>query len=127
MTSLFLKERKMNLEQVQAIEYLRTFIKKGDVISTRVDSVAPSGLSRNIAFFCVDENYCSWTEKNKPRVRNISYQVAKALGYTYRPNSTSVHVKGCGMDMCWHSVHQLSYVLFGRDLPVSEALEEQRV
>ena len=64
MTSLFLKERKMNLEQVQAIEYLKTFIKKGDVISTRVDSVAASGLSRNIAFFCVDENYCSWTEKN---------------------------------------------------------------
>ena len=112
-----------------SIEYLKTLLKKGDIVFTRVDSVAPSGLSRNISLYCIQGNFENklWRKSNKPRILNISFHVSKVLGYTFKPKINSVHVKGCGMDMCWHTVYELSYALFKKDLPLNQALQNQNI
>lgn len=44
---------------------------------------------------------------------NVSWRVAKALGWNYSDRYQGVKVGGCGMDMGFHLVYQLSHELFG--------------
>ena len=84
----------------------RTFLERncppGTTVYTDVKHVSKSGMSRDIAVYIIlDGEIC-----------DISGYVARILGYRRRDNG-GVRVGGCGMDMGYHLVMNLSYALHG--------------
>jgi hypothetical protein len=66
--------------------------------------VSSSGMSRDISVFYIKDN----------QILNITYSVAKAMGWKLveRNGSRAIKVGGCGMDMGFHLVYTLSSVLY---------------
>lgn len=98
-------------EQMESIEKLRSMLKPGDSVWTSVNSVSKSGMSRNISLFIPD------TFNGKPEITNITWHVARAVGYPTKNRSgyvqdVGIAVSGCGMDMCFDTVYNLGRVLF---------------
>lgn len=96
---------------------LRLILKPGDTVTTTVTSVSTSGMSRTIMCQIVSPG---WTYKDgglvantdgKPRVINISNEVAEVTGLTLAKNN-DVRIGGCGMDMCFALVYDLGRTLF---------------
>jgi len=78
------------------------------VIYTHVSSVSSSGMSRRIR--C----YIAIIDDGKPEIMDITYYVSQVCGYSM--NDAGMLVKGCGMDMGFAVVYDLSNVLFsGQD------------
>jgi hypothetical protein len=85
--------------------YMLQEITPDTVIYTSIKHVAKSGMSRNIALYCVNEG----------RIKDISYFVANILGRKLAKDN-SVTIGGCGMDMGFALVYDLSATLFdGQD------------
>jgi hypothetical protein len=85
--------------------YILKDIKPDTVIYTMVKHVSSSGMSRDISLYYVSEG----------RICDISYYVAAALG-NQRAKNGAVKISGCGMDMGFSLVYDLSSVLFqGQD------------
>ena len=106
----------MDKERIK--EILKDQFPKGSTAYTFVAKVAPSGMSRHIM---VEGSRI--TEIKKPdgttllsrngEVLNMSWYIAKLLDWTYKDNTRSVFVGGCGMDMGFHLVYTLSSKLYG--------------
>lgn len=88
----------------EAMESLREWIKPGDTIYTQIKSVSRSGMSRVIQLVQIKNNEPRW----------IGYTVAKAIGHSYDSKREGVKIGGCGMDMGFALVYELSHVLFGK-------------
>ena len=95
------KMTKKEAEKRDAIEYLKKSINKGDTLYTIVTHVSKSGMSRNIKVLDIKNEIPSYW----------NCDISKILGYTLKDDGT-LKVKGCGMDMGFHVVYQLSKVLF---------------
>lgn len=101
-------------ERAEAIEKLREIIKPGDTVYTILDHVSASGMSRAIRVLVpvVDS-----APPMKVYFLHPNYSVGKALGlrhWTRNGNAQdALVVGGCGMDMGFHLVHELSHVLYG--------------
>ena len=92
-------------EKQVAIKELKKWIKKGDTAYTCLKTVNRMGDYRNIQVLII----------SKKRILNISYHVAKLLGWTYKDRPNAVGVGGGGMDMGFHLVYSLSRTLFRGD------------
>lgn len=93
----------MSKSDPEAIERLREWLNPGDVVYTNVTHVSRSGMSRHIKVYKF--------ENNEPRY--LTYNVAQALGWRFiRDPREAVKVDGCGMDMGFHLVYELSHTLF---------------
>ena len=93
-------------EEKESIKELKKYIKKGDTVFTSLGKdVSSSGMYRHIKILVI----------NKKRILNISWQVSELLGWTYKDNTNSIGVGGCGMDMGFHLVYHLSSKLFKGD------------
>lgn len=90
-----------NKEAAEACEALKRMLKPGDRIYTILRSVSKSGMSRKIKLVVGDGNN---------NIGDITWYVSQAL--EERMNDGAIVVKGCGMDMGFHIVEQLSRVLF---------------
>ena len=94
-------------QSVVAIEKLREMLKPGDTVYTILKHVSRSGMDRRIS--C-----CIGSSKD---VNNITWLVAQALeepiknraGYV---QNVGISRSGCGKDMGFNLVYNLSYVLF---------------
>ncbi len=84
------------------IYHARRYIKaiKAGRMLCKIESVAPSGMSRVIKF----------EELNKGQVLNF-YQFFMLLGYTRAKNSDGFRVSGCGMDMIFHTNYSIIHRL----------------
>jgi hypothetical protein len=73
-------------------------------IRTVLRHVSSSGMNRDISVFYAKDN----------QILNITYSVAKAIGWPLveRNGSRAIKVGGCGMDMGFHLVYTLSSVLY---------------
>ena len=71
-------------------------------VYTDVKHVTRSGMGRSIAAYVIVDG----------EPINISGLVAKAVGWTLDTDRLAVKVGGCGMDMGFHLVYSLSYVLW---------------
>lgn len=74
-------------------------------VPTMVTHVSRSGMSRVIAVFAVREG----------KVSNVSYDVARVMGWQHDSEHRGVYIGGCGMDMAFHVVYSLSRMLYGDD------------
>lgn len=100
---------KKEQEQLEAIERIREFVKPGDTVYTILRHVSSSGMLR-----VIDVKALGMYE-GKPHVYHIGYNVALALGYKWDDKREGLRVGGCGMDMGYHIVYNLSRSLFGQD------------
>ena len=83
----------------EVIEYLKSSLNDGDTIYTSIQHVSQSGMTRDIKIISIKENI----------PLNFNYHVSKALGYKIKNNG--VRIGGCGMDMGFAIVYDLSRVL----------------
>jgi hypothetical protein len=88
-------------EREEAIAKLREWLKPGDTVYTILRHVSKSGMSREIGLVIIRDG----------ETLHPNYSAAKALGYR-QGKSDGLIVGGCGMDMGFHVVYNLSHVLF---------------
>ena len=94
-------------QSVEAIAKLREMLKPGDTVYTILNHVSRSGMNRRISCAIGDGK----------AVTNITWLVAQALeeptknraGYV---QDVGISQGGCGMDMGFNLVYNLSYVLY---------------
>ena len=78
-------------------------VKPGDTVRCILRHVSVSGMSRVIDLIIISST---------GEVSHIGYNAAEALGWGYDRKREGVRVAGCGMDMGFHLVYSLAYVLF---------------
>ena len=71
-------------------------------VYTVLKHVSRSGMKRVIDVYVIRDN----------RPYRLSWSAAELMGWTYDRNHEGIVVGGCGMDMGFHLVYSLSYVLF---------------
>lgn len=98
-------------ERDEAIGKLREWIKPGDTVYTILDHVSSSGMSRAIRTVLLN------CENGKADATHPNYAVGKALGLRHWKwqghEQDALVLSGCGMDMGFHLVYELSYLLYG--------------
>ena len=90
------------IERQQAVERLREMLKPGDTVYTTIKHVSRSGMQRSIDVHLIRDNKPVW----------IAPAVAKAADYPFDERREALKVSGCGMDMGFAVVYDLSRVLF---------------
>ena len=102
--------KKSEQEKIEAIEKLRELLKPGDTVYTILTHVSRSGMSRSIKPIIFRDS----------RPYDLTYLVCKSKEGTFDRNNGGVKVGGCGMDMGFNLVYNLSYRLFSKDTGVSD-------
>ena len=93
-------------ERAESLARLREILPPGSTVYTIVRSVSRSGMSRQISLFAKDKD-------GDPMA--ISFHAARVLGWTLKRGwHDAIHVDGCGMDMCFHTVYSLGCAIFPR-------------
>lgn len=95
-------------ERASALHKLRGMLPPGSTVYTVLRHVSRSGMSRRIDVYSIAIDASS----GEPHMHYLSGYVATALGYQ-RHDSGALVVGGCGMDMGYSVVHNLSYALHG--------------
>lgn len=102
----FTKKQQREAEQADARAQLLKYLKPGDTVLTVLRHVSRSGMSRRIDLYVVDP-------EQSRGLAYLSGYAAKLCGWTCNPRSgDGIVVGGCGMDMGFHLVHNLSCELF---------------
>jgi hypothetical protein len=90
---------KYSKEQIASAEKtLREVLKPRDTVHTILRHYSRSGMSRSISPIINNQDY--------------SWAVSRVLGNTFDQKNGGVKMGGCGMDMGFELVYNLSYVLF---------------
>lgn len=89
----------------EAVTILRELLKPGDTVYTVLTHVSRSGMQRHI------KALARWND----RIIDISYYVADVLDWKLNKDRSAVKVDGCGMDMGFDLVYNLSYEIFKKD------------
>lgn len=118
-------------EQAEAIAQLRTWIQPGDTVYTILDHVSASGMSRAIRVVLPTLTGKSiesvppggkptdYVPRNGINVDFIhpNWAIGRALGLRHWKRNgreqDALLIGGCGMDMGFHLVYELSHVLYG--------------
>ena len=95
-------------EKQEAIDYLRTILEPGDTVYTILRHVSRSGMSRTIGVCIIDPRLVN-PDKG---MADLTGWAAKALSNPLDRDRWGVKVGGCGMDMGFNLVYNLSYTLF---------------
>ena len=93
----------------EAINTLKSWIKAGDTLYTALNHVSTSGMFRLISVFAMVEN----------EPINIDWYIEKLGQYKRDKKRDGLRVYGCGMDMGFSVVYNLSSILY----PEYECLE----
>lgn len=93
-------------EVENAYMMLRKYLPQGATVHCVLRGVSRSGMQRRIDFFAIDAN-----DKASPRLQYLTGWMNVIFG---SPRTDSgMKVNGCGMDMGFHVVEQLSHALYG--------------
>lgn len=95
-------QSKSSAERDAAVAELREMFPAGSTVHTVLRHVSRSGMSRSISVVVCDSD----------GIRDVSYLVARALGDRIDRDRGGVKVGGCGMDMGFHLVYNLSATLY---------------
>lgn len=86
---------------------LLRWLKPGDTVYTVLDHVSKSGMSRDIRLVLMKVD-----DKGEPYTLHPNYAAQVLLGYSRAKRGDGLRVSGCGMDMGFSIVYNLSAVLF---------------
>ncbi len=95
--------RQSEREKLEAIEKLKEFIQPGDTIYTKLNHCSKSGMMRVIDLFVIQDN----------EPRRITSLACRAIQASYNERHEGMRMDGCGMDMGFAAVYDLSHNLFG--------------
>jgi len=98
-------------EKEAAAESLREILKPGDTVYTVLRSKSRSGMSRRIDLYAIEQQG-NTRAINPARLRYLSGYAAVLLDI--KRSDDGLKVDGCGMDMGFSLVYNLSSVLFPR-------------
>ena len=100
-------------ERADALARLRDWLKPGDTVYTIVENVARSGMSREIRAVLLQPADSGRVRNGYAPVVDLhpNHAIATVLGYRQGKRDGCI-VGGCGMDMGFHLVYNLSYTLF---------------
>ena len=91
---------------VNTVEYSTELLKKhfpkGSTVWLVIRQVSRSGMYRHISCHSIQNNEVRW----------LSYHVAKVLKWSYKDKTNAVGVGGCGMDMGFSLIYNLSSALY---------------
>lgn len=90
------------LFRLQCIEHLRSVLPPGKTVYTHCNYISSSGMSRRISTYIVSND----------RIQDITYWVSVAIERTIREGKRGMTISGCGMDMGFSIVYDLSNTLF---------------
>ena len=103
-------------ERQEAITRLREWVTPGATLTTVLRHRSASGMYRAIDVYLFTaaqhDDGTPWINK-----RWLSALVARALGYRFDEKREAVGISGCGMDMGFEIVYNLSRVLFKDTVP----------
>lgn len=117
------KQKEQEQEQEEAIRHLREILKPGDKVYGIVRTVSRSGMSRTIDFYAFKPHECECPQtgpgaNHEPGCPGdvidrvyLSGWIATVLDYR-QTDQGALKVQGCGMDMIFHVVYNLSRRLF---------------
>ena len=105
-------ERKI---QEEAIEQLREWIKPNDTLWTQLQHVSKSGMTRHIKVRNLKPDH-----SGECHPYDYTYLVAKALGSKVSDRYDGIKREGCGMDMGFDLIYNLSYVLYGDGYAINQ-------
>lgn len=88
----------------QSKKDLRKLVKPGDTLYVKLNHRSASGMYRCIDVFVI--------KKNEPL--RLSWSVAEVTGLGYDRKHEGVRASGCGMDMGFHVVYELSHALYSK-------------
>ena len=88
-------------DRTEAMERLREWIKPGDTVYCILRHRSSSGMSRRISFAI----------SRGGEITQIDWLIARALDYRLHEDG-GLKVSGCGMDMGFHVVYNLSRTMF---------------
>ena len=89
-------------ETEYALESLRSILKIGDTVYTKLNHVSKSGMSRSIDVYKI--------ENNEPIF--LTQWASRVLGDSIDQKNGGIRVTGCGMDMGFDLVYRLGWKLF---------------
>jgi hypothetical protein len=92
-------------EREQACSELRETLKPGTTVYTVLRHVSRSGMSRDIDVYVIEDG----------EPRRITWTVAKAADLTYNRKAEAIKIGGCGMDMGFAIVYNLSRSLYSHN------------
>lgn len=95
-------KKEKDAKREEALATLRELLKPGATVSTVLRHVSASGMSRSISPVICGEDGPT----------DLTWLVVRVLGNRFDEKNGGVKVGGCGMDMGFHLVYNLSYVLF---------------
>ena len=101
MTATMTAKQEREADKANAIETLRKLCPPGTTVYTVLRHVSASGMSRRIDCYVIEDNKPRW----------ITGYVKTALGMP-RGKFDAATVTGCGMDMGFHLVYNLSRTLW---------------
>jgi hypothetical protein len=96
--------KKAEKEKAEALEFFRDKLKPGDIVYTVLRHVSRSGMLREIGVLLPCGDSAGFWHPN--------YATASLIGATVNKRGDGVRVTGCGMDMGFHIVYNLSHALF---------------
>jgi hypothetical protein len=105
MNATMSKKEQQKLDRDYSIEHLLThYLREGDKVYTILRHVSASGMSRDISLVIAQGD----------EIIDVTYYVAHAMGEKVSESKGHrvIRVNGCGMDMGFHLVYNLSSVLF---------------
>lgn len=104
-------------EKQKAISYLRSLLPPGSTVHTILRHVSSSGMMRAISPIVIKDG----------ESQDVTYWVSRALALSVDQKHYGVKMSGCGMDMGFSLVHELSYALYpdsfsciGKDCPSND-------
>lgn len=103
---------KKQQEREEAKQRLLELLKPGDVVYTVLRHRSASGMSRVVDLVVIKER-TTGDKAGAHAIFHLGWNAADALGWGYNRNWEGVKVGGCGMDMGFHIVYELSHTLFG--------------
>lgn len=89
-------------ERDRAREYIHRWVEPGDTLYTILRHCSRSGMSRSIQVVKMEETGLVY----------LGYNAALAIGMPYDRKNEGVKMGGCGMDMGFALVYELSHALF---------------
>ena len=99
------KQAELQQERDHARATLLKMLTPGDTIYTKLDHVSRSGMFRCISLYIGSKD-------GKGDITDITYYAARVLDDKISAKHSGIEVGGCGMDMGFHLVYNLSSVLY---------------
>jgi hypothetical protein len=111
------KKQQKEEQRANAIQALRDLLDEQPAKNIKgiVTSVSASGMTRRIRFFTVDMTATEYNREtgehfNAPRVIEVTHLIGRILEDNV--NDNGLKVTGCGMDMIFHTVYNVSRILY---------------